>query len=55
MIGTYIITRMIELATNKEANVVAKLAAIITALVTIFCIFGLIYAGQRTGASLRMP
>ncbi|WP_167226566.1 hypothetical protein [Massilia rubra] len=49
MIGTYIFTRMLELATSKEAHVAVKLCAIITLVVVAFCTVMLFFAGSQFG------
>ena len=49
MIGVYVITRMVSFLTRKEEraeSIVVKILAVITMIVTLFCIFALMLSGQ---------
>jgi hypothetical protein len=47
MIGTYIVTRMLELLIKSDRfQPFVQVAAVLTLLVTIFCLFGLLASGS---------
>lgn len=48
MMGVYIITRMLELLDKKEVRATPKVFAVITIIITIFCIFALLASGAST-------
>lgn len=50
MVGAYILTRMLELATNKAAHPLAKIFAILTFIVTVVCIIAVLSASRTVGA-----
>jgi hypothetical protein len=55
MIGAYIFTRMTELLAgqNKSAQVVTKIFAVLTMLITAISVLGLITSGSTMPAGLR--
>ena len=56
MIGSYIITRMLDLASRRERpHLVVVIAAIITLVTAIGGIVQLIFAGEQAAAQLNLP
>ena len=53
MIGGYIFTRMLEVATTQSISVVVRLFAILTILLDLLCIVFLLGAGSQMAAGLR--
>lgn len=53
MIGTYIITRMIETIINKETQGLVAICAFLTIGIVLFCLAGLFFNGLDK--SLGMP
>lgn len=47
MIGAYIITRMVEILSNKENSTATAMFALITILVVLFCIFNVFTAANN--------
>ncbi|MFA5115683.1 MAG: hypothetical protein WC486_00165 [Candidatus Omnitrophota bacterium] len=45
MIGFYILTRMLQISGKKDTVTSAKIFAAITAIVTIICLFVIVFSG----------
>ena len=56
MIGAYIITRMVELITNKQTHDTVGICAFITVAVVVVCLLGLLLnSTQGIDTGLTMP
>ena len=55
MIGAYIFTRMIELlaGSSKSGQVLVKIFAVLTMLITVVSVFDLVMSGSNVPAALR--
>lgn len=55
MIAAYIITRMVASLTRPDVNIVAKVLAVVTILITIVSVIDLISAGSSVRGSMPFP
>lgn len=53
MIGGYIFTRMLAMATDKQINVVVRVFAVLTILLDLLCIVLLMATGATSPPGLR--
>ena len=53
MIGGYIFTRMLAMATDKQVNAAARVFAVLTIFLDLFCILMLVATGTTAPPGLR--
>ena len=53
MMGAYIFTRLLEIATTPSINITVRIVALLAILVDLFCLLGLIAGGTSSPPSLH--
>lgn len=53
MMGGYIVTRLLEIATTASVNVAVRVIAVLALLVVLLCLLGLLVSGATTSQALR--
>jgi hypothetical protein len=53
MMGAYIFTRLLEIATTPSVNVAVRIVAMLAILVDLFCLLGLLASGASMPPGLR--
>lgn len=53
MMGAYIFTRLLEIATTPSINLTVRIVALLAILVDLFCLLGLMASGTSVPPGLR--